>query len=148
MISSHQDRTLSYNELNEQSTRLALNLQRLANVKKGVRVAVCCGNRYEYPVIQMGLGRLGAILVPLNTAFTDNQFQSALSKSECKILITQTQLSRGNTKSPVDFSRLIELAKNKEDIPSIERIFLIYDEHDPRTASPKIQSFNPIRQHP
>lgn len=125
VISVHQDVRLTYAELDRKSDILAVNVARQLNVKRGDRVAVCSGNSWEYPVLQLGLAKLGAVLVPLNPAFTDTQFHAALNNSQSKALIIQSHLSRGPRKTSRDITGLIRAATDGNLLPSIEKVVIL-----------------------
>lgn len=120
VVSVHQNTTLTYNELDKFSDNLATHLAN-QGITKGDPVAVCCGNRYEFLIIQMGLGKLGAVLVPLNTAFTIEQFKSAVDHCEAKVLITQDKLQKRN--KTTDLSELVEYGKSKMKVYEIGSSF-------------------------
>lgn len=67
--------------------------------KSGDSVAVCAGNIWEYTALQMGLSKLGLVLVPLNPAFTANQFAAALAATESKALIMTSHLPGGKDRA-------------------------------------------------
>ena len=59
------DRSLTYDELAERSTRLAAGLH-AAGFRKGDRAAVLMHNRLEWVEILFALARVGGVIVPLN----------------------------------------------------------------------------------
>ncbi|WFQ81260.1 AMP-binding protein [Xenorhabdus sp. SF857] len=63
--------TLSYRELWEQSTQIALVLQKM-KIKKGDKVAIKITRSLELYLVLIGVIRLGAIIVPLSNAFNNN----------------------------------------------------------------------------
>ncbi|KAK5941597.1 hypothetical protein PMZ80_005545 [Knufia obscura] len=78
VISREQARRSTYYELDKESNILARGLQSLG-VKKGDRVCVSLGNNIEFATLTYALFKLGAILVPLNPAFTANQIAAAFN---------------------------------------------------------------------
>jgi acyl-CoA synthetase (AMP-forming)/AMP-acid ligase II len=62
IISHHQQKRLTYDELDQDSNALAKGLRRLG-VEKGERVAVSLGNNIEYATATYALFKLGAVLV-------------------------------------------------------------------------------------
>lgn len=125
VVSVHQGVRLSYAELDRRSDILAVNAARQLGVKRGDRVAVCSGNSWEYPVLQLGLAKLGAVLVPLNPAFTDTQFHAALNNSQTKVLIIQSHLSRGARKTSRDITGLIRAATDGDLLPSVGKVVIL-----------------------
>ena len=61
--------------------KLALELSR-RGVKAGDPVALLAENRIEWPVAQIAISALGAILVPVNTHFRDNDLRHVLDHSQ------------------------------------------------------------------
>src|SRR3954447_16927018 len=58
-------RTQTYGELRERSLRVANALLDLG-VRKGDRIAVLLGNRFEWPETLFGIAAMGGICVPVN----------------------------------------------------------------------------------
>lgn len=126
IVSVHQNNMrLSYAALHRVSSVLAVNIARQLGVRRGDRVAVCAGNLWEYPALQVALGKIGAVLVPLNPAFTDTQFHAALNSSGARALIIQSRLSRGARKTARDITGLIRAATDGNILPAVERVVLL-----------------------
>lgn len=125
LVSVHQNKRLTYQELHDISSVIGINIVRKLNIKRGDRVGVCAGNLWEYPALQMALGKIGAVLVPLNPAFTDTQFHAALNSSETKALFIQSHLSRGARKTSRDITGLIKAATDGNILPSIKNVVLL-----------------------
>ena len=74
------DRSITYAELDERSSRLSQALI-AAGVEPGGHVGVLLGNRLEYPEIAAGIAKCGAVMVPFNPRLTapevTNQFDHA-----------------------------------------------------------------------
>jgi acyl-CoA synthetase (AMP-forming)/AMP-acid ligase II len=87
-IGSRESRETSftYSGLDTASSSLAIALRALG-VKKGDRVAVSLGNCPEFAVLTYAIFKLGAILVPLNPAFTAQQVGKALDHLGVELLI-------------------------------------------------------------
>ncbi|EPS39710.1 hypothetical protein H072_6525 [Dactylellina haptotyla CBS 200.50] len=106
VISSHQSIRLTYHELDAASTRLARGLANVG-VKKGDRVTASLGNNAEFAILHYAVFKLGAILVPLNPAFTSAQVKNALNhlKSSHLIMSAETNLPFKPPRSNVDLLR-------------------------------------------
>jgi acyl-CoA synthetase (AMP-forming)/AMP-acid ligase II len=76
----------TFAELNERASRLA-NAMRELGVGHGDRVALLALNEPEYFDILFGLGKIGAILVPLNYRLAGPELQFIASDSDAKVLI-------------------------------------------------------------
>lgn len=81
-----QDRSLTYRELDQMASALASSLSR-KGVRKGSHVAVLLGNTPAYPLTWVALGRLGAAMVPVNTAYTSDEIAFILKDSDAQYLI-------------------------------------------------------------
>lgn len=80
--------TLTYGELADQSRRLASVLA-ARGVRAGDRVPVLLGKRRELPIVLLALLRLGAVYVPLFTAFATGAIQMRVEGSRARLVITE-----------------------------------------------------------
>jgi fatty-acyl-CoA synthase len=71
---------LTYKELENESNELARGLSQLG-IKKGDRVAVCLPNWHEFVVVYFAVARVGAILIPFNTRYRNDEVEYILSNS-------------------------------------------------------------------
>jgi crotonobetaine/carnitine-CoA ligase len=78
--------SLTYGELDEQASRMA-NVLRSVGVVRGDRVAVLMANRLEYIVAYHGVGRCGAVFVPIVTQSKLPELSYLLDHSEASVLI-------------------------------------------------------------
>jgi len=69
-----EDRRYSYGQLAQEINKMAHFLQTDLGIAKGDRVACLALNRAEYIILFFGLGRLGAVMVPLNFRLAKNEF--------------------------------------------------------------------------
>lgn len=79
---------LTYGELADRSRRLATVLAE-AGVTAGDRVPVLLSKRPELPVVLVALQRLGAVYVPLFTAFATGAIQTRVEGAEASLVITE-----------------------------------------------------------
>ncbi|KAH8594055.1 putative AMP-binding enzyme [Bisporella sp. PMI_857] len=131
VISRAQQERLSFAELDARSTRLAWGL-RGRGVGKGERVGVMLGNNWEFAVVTYSLFKLGAILVPLNPAFTSKQVISALNHLEARHLVVGTETNLPYKSPKENISLLREITPNlsstmleSESVPSLQNVFLV-----------------------
>ncbi|KAH7324097.1 hypothetical protein BKA65DRAFT_555759 [Rhexocercosporidium sp. MPI-PUGE-AT-0058] len=91
---------LSYLELNQESDALALGFLDLG-IRNGDRVAISLGNCLPYAVISYACFKIGAVVVPLNPAYTAEQVGAALChiKAACFVLSTEITLPYKEPKS-------------------------------------------------
>ncbi|KAJ0417997.1 acetyl-CoA synthetase-like protein [Aspergillus carlsbadensis] len=87
-----QSRGVSYRELDELSDALAQGFLALGTGKSD-RVAVSLGNCIEYGVILYACLKIGAIVVPLNPAYTIQQLTSALDHISASLLVLSTEIT-------------------------------------------------------
>ena len=76
---------LSYGELKTQSTLLAHGLQK-RGIKKGDRIATLMGKSKEYIITLLAIWRIGAVHVPLFTAFSTPAITLRVNGSNSKII--------------------------------------------------------------
>ncbi len=81
---SHRDMT--FGELRWESERFAAGLASIG-VRSGDRVATLMGKTREYIVASMGIWRLGAVQVPLFTAFAPPAIELRLTASKTRVLV-------------------------------------------------------------
>ena len=131
VVSRHQNRRLTYHQLDLDSNVSARGLQSLG-VQKGDRVCVSLGNNLEFATITYALLKLGAILVPLNPAFTATQIISALNHLSASHLIigTETNLPYKPPRPNVSILETIvpdlkSSALTSESTPSLKNIILV-----------------------
>jgi acyl-CoA synthetase (AMP-forming)/AMP-acid ligase II len=76
----------TYRQLNERTNRLA-NTMKSLGVGHGDRVGILALNEPEYFDMYFGLGKIGAILVPINHRLAGPEIQYILSDCEAKVLV-------------------------------------------------------------
>lgn len=82
--------SLTYTELDCQANALAQSLMRLG-VRKGTHVAMMLGNSPAFPLTWIALARLGAIMVPVNTAYTVDEINFVLTDSDAQFLVIDAE---------------------------------------------------------
>lgn len=101
--------TLTYRALDEAAERLASSLQAIG-VRKGTHVGVMLPNVAAFPISWVALGRIGAVMVPVNTAYTSPEVHFVLDDADAQFLI-------------IDYSFLQTLAAMPQ------RLAMLADEH-------------------
>lgn len=122
------DRWFSYRELDRESDRVAAGLQRLG-VGKGDKVAIVLGNRPEFLFLWFGLGKLGAVEVPLNTAHRGELLAYMLGQADCRLVVTEAAFV--DRVGPVVgglplLERVVVLAPDGEPLPALDRPVTAY----------------------
>jgi crotonobetaine/carnitine-CoA ligase len=85
------ERSVSYQQLDEQATRFAGGFAR-RGISKNTKVAVILPNCPEYLYCWFGLARLGAVMVPINTAHKGDLLRYQLDHSDAEAVITDDAL--------------------------------------------------------
>lgn len=131
VISRAQNRRSTYRELDENSNILARGLQSLG-VKKGDRVCVSLGNNMEFATLTYACFKLGAILVPLNPAFTAGQIAAAFNVLSATHLVIGAEINLPHKAPRSSLSILESLIPNlkttkieSEAIPSLGHVILL-----------------------
>ncbi len=78
--------TLSYKQLDAQSDCLASSLQHLG-VRKGSHVAVLMPNVPAFLITWVALGKIGAVIVPVNVAYTAPEILFVLEDSDSQFIV-------------------------------------------------------------
>lgn len=100
---------VSYHQLDERATRFA-NSFLASGIGKGTKVAVFLPNCPEYLYCWFGLAKIGAVMVPVNTAHKGDLLRYILETSDSEAVITDLDLS----------SRIRDLA------PSLGKVKLMF----------------------
>jgi fatty-acyl-CoA synthase len=93
LIDLASDRRFSYAALNERISRLASHLRDALGVARGDRVAVLALNTTDTLEVQFACGRLGAVMVPLNTRLTVPELQFIVGDASPKVMIHDSDLA-------------------------------------------------------
>ena len=83
------DARLSYADVAAESRRLADGLAALG-VRPGDRVAMIMANYPEFVTVKFAIARVGAIAVPLNFLYRQNELRYVLADSACRVVVTMT----------------------------------------------------------
>jgi crotonobetaine/carnitine-CoA ligase len=102
------DVKITYADLYRNTNRICNFLQDLG-VKKGDRVGIVLGNCPEYHYLFFALGKLGAIMVPINPFLRGELLEYIIKHSDSKYLITSTEIF--NDKISPLINKLTEVEK-------------------------------------
>jgi len=95
IVSTHQDRRLSYSELAQQVDHVARALFVLG-YGKGDRIGVWSTNNIEWLLLQLATARIGVILVNINPAYKPRELAYALQRSEVQCVFTMPAFRSSN----------------------------------------------------
>jgi fatty-acyl-CoA synthase len=105
------DRRVTYDELDERSSRLASALHR-SGFERGDRLAVLAYNRVEYLEVFFAVAKLGGVIVPVNYLFKPAEVKHLLDDSGARWMVVEASLwesvrpVRGTTIGEVSFISL------------------------------------------
>jgi len=80
-------KSISYRELDQQSTAFAAYLQTILGLKKGDAVAIMMPNLLQYPIALMGVLRAGCVVVNVNPLYTPRELEHQLNDSKAKAIV-------------------------------------------------------------
>src|SRR5690625_3694899 len=83
-------KSLSFNEINRQSNMIAQVLLKLG-VGFGDRVGVMLKNVPEFPLAWLAIGKIGAIMVPINIYYQEYDAKYILEDSKPRVIITSSE---------------------------------------------------------
>ncbi|KAK6345705.1 hypothetical protein TWF718_007614 [Orbilia javanica] len=86
------ERKLTYKQVDEQSDAIA-NFLSDSGIRASDRVAICLGNLAEYVVVIYACVKLGAVVVPMSTAYTEVQIVSVINHITASCLVLSTDIS-------------------------------------------------------
>ena len=90
MISMHQQKAFTYQELFQEVNRLAASFLALG-LKRHDRIGIYSPNCYQWYLVQLAASMADLILVNINPAYQANELEFALNKVECKALVTASR---------------------------------------------------------
>ncbi|WP_026954346.1 AMP-binding protein [Algoriphagus vanfongensis] len=80
-------KTMSFNELKEQSANFANYLTQVLQLKKGSRIAIQMPNTLQYPVVMFGALRAGMIVVNTNPLYTSSEMKHQFIDSGADVIV-------------------------------------------------------------
>ena len=129
------EKRITYAELNAEANRLARGFLAL-EIRKGDRIALLMDNRPEWISMAFALGKIGAVLVPINIRYRSYELNYILNHCRPKILVMIDSFF--NTDFVEMLYGLCPELKNSEKVnpslekfPSIKQIFCFSDEEFP-----------------
>src|SRR5512141_1823727 len=101
----------TYAELNQRANRAGNLLQENYSVQKGDRVSILAHNHIAYVDLLFGLGKIGAILAPLNWRLTSRELTYIVNDCQPKVLIVGPEFVSvfNEMKDAIQVERVISL---------------------------------------
>ncbi len=119
VISVWQDKTLSFEELNDLAKKVAASLLH-TGILPGDRVGIWSANRLEWVIVQFAVAKIGAVLVNINPAYRLSELEHVVEHSGCKAIFIHHFYREKDC---------LELAKQvKEKSNYLENIFIFKDD--------------------
>ncbi|MFB4164210.1 acyl-CoA synthetase [Alteribacillus sp. JSM 102045] len=131
-------KTWTYKDLKEKSDKLANGFRSLG-VEKGERIACLLGKDIELVLTALAAWKIGAIYLPLFTAFGPEAISHRLSISESKVLITNKDQSK--KLDNLDFSGKVILIDH--DSPSNKSFWQLLNNASPQHITEKTKLTDP-----
>lgn len=78
--------SMTYAQIDRAASQLADSLVR-RGIRKGCHVALMLKNTPEFPITWIALGRIGAVMVPVNTAYTLDEMTFVLTDADAQYLV-------------------------------------------------------------
>jgi fatty-acyl-CoA synthase len=103
-VSRHQDRRLTWSELDDCANRVARGLWSLG-VRPGDRIGIWSTNCIEWLMVHMGAARAGVALVNVNPAYRSHELHYTLERSKMKVLFLWHKDKRANYEEILERAR-------------------------------------------
>ncbi len=103
-----EDQKVTYKQLDIRSNQFAHGFKDFG-IQKGDKVAIMMQNHPDYLYTWFGLAKLGAVEVPINTAYKGDSLKHIINNSDSKLLV-------------IDASLIDRLLVIKEDLPQLKQI--------------------------
>ena len=109
-VDLHSDRSFSYAEAEDRTSRLAWHLQKKCAISKGDRVGVLAMNSTDIMEMKCACAKIGAIFLPLNWRLTVAELEFIVKDASPKVLIHDTAFTEEATalKGLTDVQNVIE----------------------------------------
>ncbi len=108
-----EDQEFSYRKIYESSCRVAANLAR-RGVGKGDKVVLLMGNCMEFVYLFLGVGKIGAVIVPVNPLLKPDEIAYITTNAEAATIVTIPE-----------FAAMVPLVRKM--LPQIKRVFILGD---------------------
>jgi fatty-acyl-CoA synthase len=120
LVACHQNRRLTWSELDQEATRTARGLAGLG-LKAGDRAGIWASNYVEWLLMLYAAARAGVVLVNVNPAYRSHELRYVLKKSKIKALFLKEKDARAN------YREILAESRNGDDLP-LEHVVWIGDE--------------------
>jgi crotonobetaine/carnitine-CoA ligase len=87
----HGDLKITYKEINENANRIANSFLNLG-INKGDKVCLLMANSIEFLYAWFALSKIGAVMIPINTALKGNVLRHIIENSDASVIIIDNEL--------------------------------------------------------
>ena len=94
-------------------------------LKKGTHVAVIMSNRIEYPITWLAIAVIGAVMIPVNPAYTSAELDYVLNDSDAELLVIEDK-----------FLPTLKAMSKKPETMTDESIIIVTDKDTKNTGIP------------
>jgi fatty-acyl-CoA synthase len=117
LVACHQNRRLTWSELDREATRTARGFAGLG-LRPGDRVGIWASNCIEWVLMIYGAARAGVVLVNVNPAYRSHELRYVLRKSRIRALVLREKDARAN------YREILEETLKSEGLPLEHVIWL------------------------
>jgi benzoate-CoA ligase family protein len=122
------DRTWSFDELSERANRIG-NLLKSLEVKPGDRVLFSAMDGIDFPALMLGIMKIGAVALPINTYLKPQDYQYFINDSDAQVIIVDHSLVRLVQQirpSLPNLRRIVALGVDALGFPSLDELIAGY----------------------
>jgi long-chain acyl-CoA synthetase len=87
------DQKLSYQQLAQQSSKIAAYLQQTLHLKPGDRIAIMLPNLLQFPLVFFAALQAGLVVVPINPMYTPRELTLQLKDAQVKAIVILEQMA-------------------------------------------------------
>ena len=135
---NHEERRITYAELNGEVNRLADGLIKLG-IKPGEKIAIWMQNNPEWVIAQFAAARIGAVLVPMDTWYKASETEYILGHSNSVAVITSLGFGK------IDFLRTLK--RIKPNLPDLRHIIVVGNSAEKQNGNTSANNASETQNH-
>lgn len=132
--------SMTYSDVASESRRLAAGLFALG-VRPGDRVGMLMANYPEFVPVKFAIARVGAVAVPFNYLYRENELAFVLADSGCQVLVTMTEFGTLDYQGMLDGIApgwdgpgFADRAPGTDEVPALRHIVVLDTGGEPRSG--------------